>query len=776
MIKSHKQEMLSLLDTMGKIADLLPKFADPSEQIQDVLAACECVIENLESEIAPKSLELLQTIKTSLKENKLNILEYAKKLRSTFDSEVKTKREALFLPYKASMWDSLESIYLAAKDDQNWDVFVMPIPYYDKKNEQLTEMHWETDYPKNIPLIDFRKYNIEERHPDIIFIHNPYDGYNIVTSVQPDFFSERLRNLTDCLVYVPYFVGNGTDIQEHFCTLPACIFAHKVIVQTEEERKIYINTYKEFAKKNNVPERFDRIGEKFLALGSPKLDKAVTAKREDYEIPPEWEKLINNKKVVFYNLSIGSLLENTIEDDKPSDKYFKKVKSVFEFFRKQSDVVLLWRPHPLLEGTIKTMRPWLEQEYAEIVNEYKTGGYGIYDDSADLNRAIALSDLYYGDGSSVTKLFEVVGKPVFWQMFEATVTSTVNGCYDDGNYIWFMDCNNILYRYNKQEKKSEYINIIAGKNYNAYKDIAANNNKLYFAPDTADDILFFDINENKFGQINFKTDASRKFKYVVSFKNFIYFLPIEEPAIMKLNTNTNEIEYFLQWVNEISKLKGEASFFFCGHCIIDAEIALIIQGSNAVMFFNMETGSYEIKRIGGKNEDYVTICFDGQNYYIVPRYEKYIVKWNRQSNEISKIKFPSSFSRKKNKGGNFHIQYLNGYIWLFSGEANNAYKINVNTYEITELPELMGHFENKELNFYIFGLICNKNFIYAFTLNKGIAEYNTDTRELNFIKPVLEIEPWLFAWLYNYDNWKSKYCKALEITELAGKKIWEYFK
>jgi hypothetical protein len=141
-----------------------------------------------------------------------------------------------------------------------------------------------------------------------------------------------------------------------------------------------------------------------------------------------------------------------------------------------------------------------------------------------------------------------------------------------------------------------------------------------------------------------------------------------------------------------------------------------------------------------------------------------------------KLNFLALFPEKKNKGGNFFIQYLNLNIWLFHSSANLAFKINANTYEITELPELTEPFENKDLNFYCFGSSCNKNSIYAFTLNKGIAEYNTDTRKLNFIKPDLEIEPWLFAWLYNYDNWKGKYCKPLEATELAGKKIWEHFK
>ncbi|MCD8038169.1 MAG: hypothetical protein LUE96_03660 [Lachnospiraceae bacterium] len=42
------------------------------------------------------------------------------------------KKEIVFLPYKASMWDSLESIWLAAKEDDTCETFVIPIPYCDK--------------------------------------------------------------------------------------------------------------------------------------------------------------------------------------------------------------------------------------------------------------------------------------------------------------------------------------------------------------------------------------------------------------------------------------------------------------------------------------------------------------------------------------------------------------------------------------------------------------------------------------------------------------------
>ncbi|MDR3000278.1 MAG: hypothetical protein LBU89_03345 [Fibromonadaceae bacterium] len=763
MLKSHKNGMLALLDTMSKMATLLPKLEDPTEQTQDFLAACECLRENLDGENAPESLALLQEIETCVGARRtLSLQELIKKLESKFKSEVKTKLEVLFLPYKASMWDSLESIYLAAREDSNCEVFVMPIPYYDKKDNKFTDMHWEINYPKNIPLIDYKKYDFAERQPDIIFIHNPYDDCNVVTSVHPDFYSEKLRNLTKCLVYVPYFVGDGINVKDHFCTLPACIYAHKVIVQTEAVREIYVREYRKIRPPDGTS--------KFLALGSPKLDKAITAKREDYEIPEAWQKLIGDKKIIFYNTSIGTLLENTIENNRPSNKYLQKARSVFEFFKNHKDAVLLWRPHPLLESTIKAMRPWLEQEYAEIVHKFKTENYGIYDDTEDLSRAVALSDIHYGDGSSVARLFEAAGKPVLPQLF---APPPIYGLYADENSVWFMDYFNTLYRYDKQKKETECVWATSRQKWGKDLHIAEHNEKLYFAPYRNNEISVFDIKKQNFEKIALKDDdkIDHKFQNLTRFRNFIYFIPRSFPTIMRLNTDTNELEYFSEWGNEVAKLQvlklqHEAwkDLKFFGFCIVDAEIALVTHRANAVMFFNMETGGYEIKSIGNKNEQHYSICFDGQNYYMTSYYEGYIVKWNKQSNETSKIELPS-FSRKNNLGANFLTQYANDHIWLFPIAANNAYKINPNTNEITELPELIEYFGDKDLAWHYNFISAEGSFIYASTLNKGIVEYNTNTRELNFIKNDSNEEIALL-WLANR---KSEVAER----ENAGKKIWE---
>ena len=43
---------------------------------------------------------------------------------------------------------------------------------------------------------------------------------------------------------------------------------------------------------------------------------------------------------------------------------------------------------------------------------YREEGWGIYDDTPDLGRAIALSDAYYGSISSVLTLYKETGKPI----------------------------------------------------------------------------------------------------------------------------------------------------------------------------------------------------------------------------------------------------------------------------------------------------------------------------------------------------------------------------
>lgn len=339
-----------------------------------------------------------------------------KQIENSIQNDISERQEIVFMPYKASMWDSLESVYLAAKEDPNCDAYCVPIPYFDKNPDgSLGQMHYEIDqYPKNIEVVNRLNYKLEERRPDVIYIHNPYDECNHVTCVHPDYFSTRLKQYTDKLVYIPYFVLKEIEPDDeksigqmrHFCFLPGTINADRVIVQSEKMRQIYINEYLKAAKAYGLTgDHLDRakLEEKFLGLGSPKFDKVANTRKEDLDIPKEWLDIIEKedgswKKIILYNTSINALLKH-------GEQMLAKMESVFGLFKEyQEEVALLWRPHPLIPSTVQAMRPTLWEQYQKMVTEYQELNKGIYDDSTDLDRAIGLADVYYGDESSVVQL------------------------------------------------------------------------------------------------------------------------------------------------------------------------------------------------------------------------------------------------------------------------------------------------------------------------------------------------------------------------------------
>lgn len=345
------------------------------------------------------------------------------RIENSVRNDIRLRREAVFLPYKASMWDSLESVWKAADEDPDCDAYVIPIPYYDRNPDgSFRNMHYEIDqYPKDVPVIRYETYDFEKRRPDMIFIHNPYDDCNYVTSVPPFFYSKNLKQYTDCLVYIPYFVLGEVDQDdeeavkgmEHFCTLPGVLNADKVVVQSEKVCQAYIKVLTRYAGKDTKKYWENKI----LGLGSPKVDKMWDTKREDLDIPEEWKKILekpdgSKKKIILYNTSVGALLMY-------EEKMLSKMRSVLRtFYENQDEVALLWRPHPLIQATIESMRPRLRKEYEEIVKEYREQGWGIYDDSADLDRALVLSDAYYGDSSSLVWLCQEAGMPVMIQNVE----------------------------------------------------------------------------------------------------------------------------------------------------------------------------------------------------------------------------------------------------------------------------------------------------------------------------------------------------------------------
>ncbi|MCD8038941.1 MAG: CDP-glycerol glycerophosphotransferase family protein [Lachnospiraceae bacterium] len=748
MRKTQKQDILEIIKTLNEANEEVKNNikAGSYAYAQDMLAQCqECaisignVIESAEGEGAAtisyieEYCDIVYQIHGELNgggdanANKIykNIRKQLLRIENSVRNDIPVRKEIAFFPYKASMWDSLESIYLAAKKDPGCDAYCVPIPYYDVNADgSLGQMHYEgREYPKNIEVIDWEKYDLENRKPDVAYIHNPYDEYNLVTRVHSRFFSSNIKKYVDELVYIPYFVlaeiepdnQNAIDGMKHFIWLPGVVNADKVIVQSEKMAQIYRNEFRKAAIANGLPEQFiskAALEKKILGLGSPKIEKVKNTKKEDLEIPQEWQKIINRpdgsrKKIVFYNTSIGALLAN-------NGKMLEKMKDVFRIFKEHRDeIALLWRPHPLIENTVKSMRPQLWGEYKKIVEQYKAEGWGIYDDTSDMDRAVVLSDAYYGDGSSVVQLYKQTGKPIMMQNVDVRQIPSdkyylVNSLCEDEGSVYFVPYNlNVLVKYSEAAKRSEWVRSIADvgqERFVSYNDIKKYRDKLFLIPLHDTKIVVYDLKSEAYECIPIPPSEH----WDCSWGNFskayqcgenLYLVGYQYPGVIRLNMETYECEQALDLYTIHEQDMGQQRLALESVEKNDC-IYMLVQDTSELVKYGMkdhQSTIYHLEYNGRIN--YRTIAFDGNDFWFTQDGIEYL-KWNEESQKGEVLVHPGKDKIPRDSLYRFSF-FKAGKIYVMSSIAAPIVIIDCNDFKQSTL---MWKEEGQEKGFRVFHL------------------------------------------------------------------------
>lgn len=373
----------------------------------------------------------------------LEIKEVLNSVRYVLINDVQTEIEIAFMPYKVSMWDSLESIYREAEQDPNCTCYVIPIPYYEKNSQgQVIKSCYEGDlFPKDIDVTHFDSYDFENRRPDIIYIHNPYDQYNTLTMVHPRFFSNNLAQYTDMLVYVPYFIAGSSD-KLSLSLFPAFKNVSKIIVQSDISKSAFLTN------------GFD--SSKVMNLGSPKLDAMLAAVEKPIETPLSWKDTIENKKVILFNSGIADLLANST--------WVEQIEQVINHFLNNEQCALIWRPHPLTEVTLKTMRPNLIEKFKKVEDKLTQSKNIIIDKGNNIFPAVAVSDGIISDYSSVMLQYIITKKPVLGLLNKQMIENDryyyadYSSCYfiQDISIAQFIDIVLLNEDYKKEERISRF--------------------------------------------------------------------------------------------------------------------------------------------------------------------------------------------------------------------------------------------------------------------------------------------------------------------------------
>lgn len=640
------------------------------------------------------------------------------KISNSVAKDIPIRKEVVFIPYKASMWDSLESVWRAAEADPDCDAYVVPIPYYDKNPDgSFGEMHYEgVLYPKDVPVTYYKDYDFESRRPDVIFFHNPYDECNYVTSVDPYFYSTNLKKFTDKLVYIPYFVlgeidpADRTAVEgmEHFVVLPGVMDADRVIVQSESMRQIYIDVLTRHVGAN-TRKAWEK---KILGLGSPKIDKVLSTKKEDLDIPAEWLKIIQKpdgswKKIVFYNTSVSALLQH-------NEKMLKKMQDVFRvFWENRDEVALLWRPHPLIKATISSMRPLLWAEYEKIVEKYRRERWGIYDDTADVDRAVCLSDAYYGDGSSVVNLCRVKNMlivkqdvmylekrdlPVYEQVCAGKFFSAMEKVRD---VLYFAQITgNKLIQYNMTTGKYKIETVFYGEpeaEKSLFIDIVRVKEKLYMIPDSANAIYEYDLISGKVQNYKLKTSDNKKrirqkFSGAVVWNDELILIPWRYPAIIRFHLENKSLIYETGYIELLRKLRNDLRGekpILCGRksCTCQDKLYMLLHDTDKIIQYGLNDKKCSVISLEAPGTAFQVLCGDERSIWALAAKEKRIIRLNPDEKEKGEyIGYPENFEAIYSS---FRTAVDTGdAIWCFPLLGNMVISIDKRNGHVIELKEI----------------------------------------------------------------------------------------
>jgi hypothetical protein len=270
-----------------------------------------------------------------------------------------------FLPYKRSMWNCMESVY---QECQNAGAFpyILPLPYYLMPEKEVVCEH--DLFPEALDISLLGKISF-----DFLVIHYPYDGNNRVTSMLPEYYTAELRNYGK-VIFIPYSCTPGIFTRLH----PGLANIDYAFLCSEEECKAFISEWQ--------TRGVDFSGRVF-GFGSPKMDAMEKCSRGSAT-------LVINSLAPYLSAPFVKIYA-----------YQTVITHEIERGRK-----VIFRPHPLLRQTIRSMRPDTAEAYNKFVEWCKAQENVIYDETEDLEQALEQANYLISDPSSVLDMWKSSGR------------------------------------------------------------------------------------------------------------------------------------------------------------------------------------------------------------------------------------------------------------------------------------------------------------------------------------------------------------------------------
>lgn len=199
---------------------------------------------------------------------------------------------------------------------------------------------------------------------------------------------------------------------------------------------------------------------------------------------------------------------------------------------------------------------------------------------------------------------------------------------------------NLLFSVDPQSGTSELVDVIPGET--ALTDhtcgaINVWNGKLILTPNKTNKIWIYDLASSQWDSLNVKKCehwGPGAFTQTHIYDDTIFLIGSNYPAILCVNLTNNCCEYIETPYEEIKSRHPEINYnyFHAQGARVENTLYLASCLDNFVLKFNMETRKHEWIKMGNEDHTYSAITWDGENFWLTPRLNGDIVKWDGKEN------------------------------------------------------------------------------------------------------------------------------------------------
>lgn len=406
------------------------------------------------------------------------------------------------------------------------------------------------------------------------------------------------------------------------------------------------------------------------------------------DIPGEWQKCMHNsngehKKVILYANDVWIYAFY-------GEEGLTRIEKVLNYFFEHRDILTLWwRPQPIMKHVLEQVGLELAEHYQKLLDDYKSAGFGICDESDAVERAVKYCDAYYGDMNAIIQPFQNEGKSIMIsdlygeedayhincnRYVENNLIFSTSDAVEVGEKIYFSNYNyNALIELDKHTLKPSQMVCFSGLNYKEkqiHGQILKMESRLIFVPRGNYPLHMYDLQSGKQEVLHIPTGVKAALNrpwYAHLCAGKIYLFPCY--GNMGLWSVCDKAANKENWWN----IECTDKYFIHGQVSAEKVYSLEIY-TNRMYVTNLIT--HEIESFELPDEQIYRLFYDGTDYWYITRNRFDVVRWNTAVGLVKRYEFQAWDLCHHTGLPYYGLGVDTQNIYLVSGDSTGLYKIN----------------------------------------------------------------------------------------------------